>query len=266
MDEIKITKWSGLPSAGHEVLIVRRAPTGTWVSAATNEVLDLADALHVTPDGALWIETQSGETPLREICLHLPRGQGYSGWAYDRALPETGIDAIDSLEDDGGMPVFVDGQRVGLLRVREASELVECWLTCDAAESADGRARPRLARMIARCAGIQVNSMTSGSSSWAVGELPDGRIAFTYDEDEESFWIDVASRDQRSDAELVDELTRRAWAPAGLGLGIAVKQSRPIHDEYLSDLIDGDYNGIVVSAEVFGLPGGRTDCASGMDG
>lgn len=266
MVEIKITKWTGHLQESHEVLILRRDPNGDWLSDPTNEHVDLAAALHVTPDGALWIETQSGETPLREICLHLPRGQGYSGWAYDRALPETGIDAIDSLEDDGGMPVFVDGQRIGLLQVREGAESSDSWIVCDAAESADGRARPRLARMIARCAGIQVNSMTSGSSSWAVGELPDGRIAFTSDEDEEAFSIDLASRDQRSDAELVDELTKRAWAPAGLGLRVAVKQSRPIQDEYLSDLIDGDYNGIVVSAEVFGLPGGRTDCASGMDG
>ena len=108
MDEIKITKWSGPASAGHEVFNVQRAPNGTWVSAATNEVLDLGVALHVTPDGALWIETLDGESPLDEILRYLPRGHGYSGWAYDRSLPETGIDAIDTLEDDGGIPVFVD--------------------------------------------------------------------------------------------------------------------------------------------------------------
>lgn len=250
MVEIKITKWTGHLQESHEVLILRRDPNGDWLSDPTNEHVDLAAALHVTPDGALWIETQSGEAPLREICLHLPRGQGYSGWAYDRALPETGIDAIDSLEDDGGMPVFVDGQRIGLLQVREGAETSDSWIVCDARESADGRARPRFVRAIAWCSGIQVNSMTSGSSFWAVGELPDGRIAFTSDEDEEPFSIDVASRDERPDAELVEELAARAWEPAGLGLRVAAEQGRVILDEYLDDLVDGDFSGIVVSAQV----------------
>ena len=265
MDEIKITKWSGLASAGHEVFNVQRAPNGTWVSAATNEVLDLGVALHVTPDGALWIETLDGESPLDEILRHLPRGHGYSGWAYDRSLPETGIDAIDSLEDDGGIPVFVDGQRIGLVRVREAAEVADHWFICDAADSADGRARPKLARTIAQCAGVQTNSMTSGTSFWSVGELPDGRIAFTFDEDEEPFWLDVTLRAGRSDSELVDDLADRAWVPAGLGLRVAVEQGRAIKDEYLNDLIDGDFNGIVVSAEVWALSSGPADKAPSVD-
>jgi len=81
----------------------RRIPSG---EVHASEDRHQPDAGATADDGALWIETQSGETPLQEICLHLPRGQGYSGWAYDRALPETGIDAIDSLEDIGDRSLF----------------------------------------------------------------------------------------------------------------------------------------------------------------
>ncbi len=64
------------------------------------------------------------------------------------------------------------------------------------------------AQPIAMCGGIEWDSRTSGSSYWSVDELLDGRICYSFDEDEQMFYILLEERDGRSDSEIALSLSR----------------------------------------------------------
>ena len=221
---LKITRW--MDSLEDEIREVRLETLDgeRWVGVDEQRPVVLETELDLSDARALLVEVIDGSLDSEDIASRILCGPGLVGHSWDFG-PETGNAVIDAVNDDGGPPVVIDGKRFGHFSVGSdySANQSWVWLECDPDELSQERARPAVGRPIAMCGGIEWDSRTSGSSYWSVDELLDGRICYSFDEDEQMFYILLEERSGRSDSEVALSLSRMAWEPAGAALAHAVE-------------------------------------------
>jgi len=261
---IKITKWVDERSDSPEIAVLASDDDGVWrldADSLEQEAVDLQEALFVNPGGAIRIDVERGAPSLERIADALPKTPEYMGWSADWGL-ETGDDAIDALNDDGGMRVLIDGERWGLFeisgrvwpwdpvdqRVREFN-----WLPCDPDGLNSEQARPS-GRKIAYCSGSESASRTGGYFSYWVVELDDDHVAFCDHLDDDGFSLTIERRAGRSDIEIGRALSGYVdWPPVALALDRAIASGEDF-DGVASELDPEMSRTCEVWAEVSFLP------------
>lgn len=221
---LKITRW--MDSLEDEIREIRLETLdgNRWVDIEERRPVALETLLDLTDARALLVEVVEGSVDSQKIASFISGGPSLVTHSLDFG-PETGNAVIDAVNDDGGPPVVINGERFGHFSVGSdySANQSWVWLECDTDELSQERARPAVSHPIAMCGGIEWDSRTSGSSYWSVDELLDGRICYSFDEDEQMFYILLEERDGRSDSEIALSLSRMAWEPAGAALARAVE-------------------------------------------
>jgi hypothetical protein len=262
---IKITKWVDERSDSPEIAVLASDDDGVWrldADSLEQEAVDLQEALFVNPGGAIRIDVERGAPSLERIADALPKTPEYMGWSADWGL-ETGDDAVDALNDDGGMRVLIDGERWGLFetsgrrwpwdpvdqRVREFK-----WLRCDPEELSWEHARPLARREIASCSGVETASRIAGYFRWWVLELDDDQVAFCDYLDDDGFSLTLERRAGRSDIEIARALVDKVDGPeVELALRRAIDSGE--HFDGVASELDPELSGTCeVRAEVSFLP------------
>jgi len=220
---MRITRWMDPPEDEISEICVETRDGDRWVDVDEQRPVVLETELDLSDARALLVEVIDGSLDSEDIASRILCGPGLVGHSWDFG-PETGNAVIDAVNDDGGPPVVIDGKRFGHFSVGSeySSNQSWVWLECDPDEQSQERARPAVTQPIAMCGGIEWDSRTSGSSYWSVDELPDGRICYSFDEDEQMFYIQLEERNGRTDSELALALSEMAWEPAGAALAYAV--------------------------------------------
>lgn len=221
---LKITRWMDSLEDEIREVCVETIDENSWVDIDERRPVALETALDLSDARALLVEVVEGSVDSQKIASFISGGPSVVTHSWDFG-PETGNEVIDAVNDDGGPPVVIEGTRFGHFSVGSdySANQLWVWLECDPNELSQERARPAVAQPIAMCGGIEWDSRTSGSSYWSVDELPDGRICYSFDEDEEMFYILLEERDGRSDSEVAMSLSRMVWEPAGAALAHAVE-------------------------------------------
>ena len=124
------------------------------------------------------------------------------------------------------------------------------WVPARVEGTWEDEAVPATRRVIAQTAAIEEGSRTSGWFRWGVVELDDEAVCFIADLDEEGTFYDVAMRDGKSDADLVEELKDYVdWSPAAAALTAAAEGDGEF-DGYANELDEDDSDSCLVSAWV----------------
>lgn len=205
--KIRITKWLD-DEEGDAVDVIMTSDDGVnWSAAGQGATArDLHDALHVGAHGAIRVDFVEGAPDPWQLAQALPM-LDQSGMSIMRDVP-TGDPAIDSILDDGGIPVIIDGERWGFFSDSDLDDgSAGFWAPCEPPYDEGTPAVIRTRRRIASISVIEEGSRTSGWYSWSVEEIDDELVCFIADLDEEGRSVKLQQRGSRTDAQLVDELT-----------------------------------------------------------
>jgi hypothetical protein len=231
-------------------------------------VVDLKSVLAVEPSSAVRIDTLAGDPDLAVIVRCLPSASEFAGWkVWEHSTGDADIDAIN---DDGGMPVVIDGWRwalfcIGLPSWPPSTEFR--WLQkgpdlsrSESLEAAkrrsieDDKSTPCFNYEVAYRGTYQTASMTGGLFAAWVARRDENTIYFGFDQDEDGLNIVIEPAGKRTNDDLVEALIRYDSHPNEVPLTQrAFEQARSlggVFEGYASDLISGESETLAVEARI----------------